>query len=331
LVSYLLLILSVYAYGRQLSCTYATVSPYGLWPQFNKCSLASIDLSGAYKTVDHTFTGTPAEKSAVTVVEFTGPFNIDFLPRQVLSNFANLNGLVFNDSPGWPVVRNDFFPKEFSVIQYLHLAVNKIETIEADAFQHLTKLKWIGLGGNLLKSLPFQLFRNNPDLIVIWLNSYNQVNSVTPDFFKNLNKLHYVNFSGNNRCINKVFGCESVSCSVSRFELDASFSTCYSNCLSDGECAAKSGKLDNLSQEEIEKNLGLIIRGISNKFEEMSKGMKVQHDTIESLGNNLTLLIETHDSELKSLKQEVANLERKLSKLFKKEFDEFVTKLNEGA
>ncbi len=328
-----MLILSVYAYGRQLSCTYATVSPYGLWPRFNKCRLASVDLSGAYKTVHHTFTGTPAQKSAVTVVEFTVPLNIEFLPRQVLSNFHNLNGLVINDSPGWPVVRNDFFPKEFSVIQYLHLANNKIETIEADAFQHLTKLKWLGLGGNLLKSLPFQLFRNNPDLIVIWLNSYNQVNSVTPDFFKNLNKLHYVNFSGNNRCINKVFGCESVSCSVSRFELDASFSTCYSNCFSDGECAAKSEKLDALvpSKTETSECDANLLKVISNKFEEMSKGMKVQQDTIESLGNNLTLLIETHDSELKSLKQEVANLERKLSKLFKKEFDEFVTKLNEGA
>jgi hypothetical protein len=80
----------------------------------------------------------------------------------------------------------------------------------------------------------------------------------------------------------------------------------------------------------------------------MLRCLRDQKETIESLGNNLTLLIEAHDSELKSLKQKVAvlktklgecqtcskdttDLERKLSEVFKKEFDNFVTNLNEGS
>jgi hypothetical protein len=169
--------------------------------------------------------------------------------------------------------------------------------------------------------------------------------------------------------------------------------------LDDVECAAKSRKLDNLSSEQIEKNLDLIIssghteklieKGYGDlipkndskpkpevvqeetenfknetlecdakKFEEISrdlKELKVQHET---LGNNLTLLVQSNaeckndsgsiHTELKSLKQELtdlkltlkeskdcsvetANLETKLGELFKKEFKKFVKELNEGA
>jgi hypothetical protein len=40
--------------------------------------------------------------------------------------------------------------------------------------------------------------------------------------------------------------------------------------------------------------------------------LKVQEDTFETLENNLTLLIETHDFEVKSLKQELADLMTKM-------------------
>ncbi len=150
-------------------------------------------------------------------------------------------------------------------------------------------------------------------------------------------------------------GCWSGSCSVNQEELDSAFPTCYKNCLQDGECAAKSGKLDNLSSQQIKNNIDLIIasghtanlieKGFGDllaekdstqkpevpeetdfvngtlecgaeKFEEdlkiLQEDVKIQEETIQSLGNDLSSLVEVHDSELKSLKQELAALKSKL-------------------
>ncbi len=132
---------------------------------------------------------------------------------------------------------------------------NKITTVETNAFQHLPKLKWIGLHSNQIRSLPHQIFKNNPELIFIGLHG-NKINSITPDFFKNLNKLQRVEFDG--QCMKESLGCTS-GCSVSQRELDSELPTCYTNCLDNEECAAKAGKLDNFSSEQIKKNLDLII------------------------------------------------------------------------
>ncbi len=366
-------------FGRELTCRYGT-GANGLWPTFSYCKISSVDLSEHYKTVAHSFSGTAEEKSSVTVVRFETPSQIEFLPTQILNDFPQLNGIMII-SGTLTNIRENFFGQEFNVIEYLNLASNRIATIEANVFQHLPKLKWISLHSNLLHSLPHQLFKNNPDLIAIWLHR-NRMNSITPDFFKNLNKLQIVFFDPN-ECTSKVFGCYTGSgCSVSQSELDSGLTTCFKNCLDDGECAAKSGKLDNLSSGQIEMNLDLIIASGHNqkliekgygdlihkndstpkpeeienfknetlecdakKFEEISqdlKELKVQHET---LGNNLTLLIQDHDSELKSLKQELAelklmlkdrsdettNLKMELGELFKKELKEFLKGLNSGA
>jgi hypothetical protein len=140
-----------------------------MWPTYNQCKLNSVDLSENLKTVDHTFTGTPAQKSAATVVWFDRPSNIVFLPKQILNNFPQLDGLEISYCDTLTVVKNDLFAKDFRPIQILVLHFNKISTIEADAFEHLTQLKWISLGGNQIQTLPHQLFKNNPDLFVVWL------------------------------------------------------------------------------------------------------------------------------------------------------------------
>jgi hypothetical protein len=36
--------------------------------------------------------------------------------------------------------------------------------------------------------LPHQIFKNNPEIIAIWLHQ-NKISSITPDFFNNLNNL----------------------------------------------------------------------------------------------------------------------------------------------
>jgi hypothetical protein len=246
----------------------------------------------------------------------------------------------------------------------------------------------------------------------MWINE-NKIKSITPDFFKNLNKLQHVFFNTESECIKKNFGCDSGSCSVAQSELDTGLSTCHTNCLKDVLCASQSGKLDKLSPENIEKNLGLIVasghisklvgmnytdlliqKGYSNlladngfcgdkelnvtlednknllkallinsddiknavkKFEEMSQDLKVHRD---AMAKNLTSLIQSNaeckshkeaiNSELKSLKEELADikgkfseskdctddtvdLEMKFGEFLQKEFNDLVKIIDEGA
>jgi Leucine-rich repeat (LRR) protein len=290
-----------------------------MWEDFNYCQLNAVDLSETFKTVEHLFSGTAEQKSAATAVYFTSPVKIEILPKQLLNDFPRLNGIVINDSDTFTTIKNGFFAKEFGAIQHLGLWNNKIETIEADAFQCLPKLKWIDLDSNQLHSLPHQIFKNNPELIAISLNR-NKINSITPDFFKNLNKLRYVSFYFN-QCLHKNFGCD-YECSVSQSELESAFSHCYQNCLQDGECAPKSRNVDNLGSKETDQNTNLTVSNeIGNlkneslepdaqKFEEILqvlKDLKVQQ---LALWNNLTSLIQAHYSELK---QELSDLKIQLA------------------
>jgi Leucine-rich repeat (LRR) protein len=208
--------------------------------------------------MEHSFSGTPEQKSAASVVYFDRPSQIDFLPKQLLNDFPQLNAIAIKNCYTFKTVKEDLFTKDFGAIQYLDLAENKIETIEANAFQHLPKLKWISLWYNELSSLPHQIFKNNPELVFIWIGG-NKINSITSDFFKNLYKLQFVGFGGNNQCSNKRYGCNSGSCSIAQSVLDSGFTKCFNNCLNDVVCASKSGKLDKLSPEQIEKNLNLIV------------------------------------------------------------------------
>ncbi len=250
-----MLVSSIGIYGQVLLCRYGT-STLPLRPTHNSCELSLVDLSEKYKNSHFSFTGTPQQKSA-TNVYFNSPYNIDFLPKEILSDFPQFNSLSIHYCDTLTVLKNDLFTKDFNVIQYLHLSFNKIESIEANAFQYLTNLKWIALGENQIQSLPHQIFRNNPEILIMWLDG-NKINSITPDFFKNLNKLQGVTLD-ENQCTTNEFGCASGSCSVSQSELNTDLSTCYSNCENDVECASKSGKLENLSPDDIEQNIDLIV------------------------------------------------------------------------
>ncbi len=200
-------------------------------------------MSENFKTAEHSFTGTPQQKEYLTVVRFHEPTQIDFLPKEMLNDFPELNGIIIGYCETFKTVRDNLFTEDFGAIQYLSLNGNKIAKIEANAFQRLPKLKWINLAYNQLRSLPNQIFKNNPELIFIGLDG-NTISSITPDFFQNLDKLQRVNFYGN-ECTKKDFRCYSYSCLVSQEELDSALSTCYSNCLNDHECASESGKLGN--------------------------------------------------------------------------------------
>jgi hypothetical protein len=351
LAVHLLLLLGSCVFGRELTCRYGRDSGYSLWPSFDQCQIRLVDLSKRYKTLEYSFTGTSAEKSATTVVWFQSPSQIDFIPKEMLNDFPRLNGLRIQDCQTLTIFRDNFFSEDFGVIQYLNLYGNQIETVEANAFQHLPKLNWIGLHYNQLSSLPHQLFKNNPDLILIWLDQ-NKINSMTPDFFKNLSKLQHVDF-GDCPCIDQVFGCRSGSCLVSQEELDSAFSTCFDNCVNNVDYASKSGKLDYLSSKQIEENLNLIVtsghttklmeKGYLNLLIEKEPKDRIETDrklenVQEGIGNfknessqsdaNLLQAISKNSDEIKKAVKKIEDVSQDL-KTLKQEIVELKAKLEE--
>ncbi len=293
----------MFIFGRELTCTYDTDSSKLLWTAFSRCLLSSADLSDKYQTVDHSFSSTQTEKSLVTVVNFDSPSKMDFLPKEILSEFPKFNGIEIKRCYTFTIIKDDFFSKDFGAIEYLYLGDNRVETIEANAFQHLPDLKWIWLARNQIRSFPYRIFKNNPEIFVIWLHA-NKINSITPDFFQDLDKLRHVEFQANT-CVKKDFGCDSGYCSVSQSELDDGLSDCYTNCLNEVECASKSGKLDNLSPEKIERNIDVII---SSRHLQTLVEQNYTVQLIKSFKN-------TMDSELRTLKEEMAALRNQLAEV----------------
>ncbi len=217
-----------------------------MWPRFQQCYLKNIDFSQSYQSQVHSFTGSSSQKSQATVVHFEYSSKIDFIPKQILEEFPNLNGLIFSSS-NLPVLKNEFFSAEFVVLEYLGLWSNQIASIEPLAFQNLKNLKWLRLWDNKIQSLPFNLFQNNPKLI--YLNFYaNQINSINPNLLKNLNQLKRVDFRYN-RCVSQEFGCDTCS-PISQSALDSGLSTCFQNCLKDPECATKSELVETTTKKE---------------------------------------------------------------------------------
>ncbi len=222
-----------------------------MWPEFQQCELSQVDLSEFFQSQVHSFTGSTSQKSQTTAVEFYHSPQIDFIPKEILEEFPNLNGFKFY-SCNLPVVKNDLFSPEFVVLEYLSLQAKKIVSIEPFAFQNLKNLKWLSLYDNKIKSLPFNLFQNNPKLIYLDFDS-NQINSISPNLFKNLNQLKRVDFRWN-QCVNQVFGCETCSQSIYESDLDSGLSTCFQNCLKDPECATKSELVEGTTETEKERD-----------------------------------------------------------------------------
>ncbi len=234
--------------GRQLQCSYGT-DEAPLWPEFHRCKLYQVNLSKSYETQVHLFSGSNSQKSQATVVHFYESPQIDFIPKEILKEFPNLNGLIF-DSCNLLVLKNELFSEDFVVLEYLHLSLNQIAYIEPLAFQNLKNLKWLALLWNKIQSLPFNLFQKNPKLI--YLNSAdNQINSISPNLLKNLNQLKYVDFWFN-QCVSRDFGCET--CSISQSDLDSGLSECFQNCLKDPECVTKSELVERTTETEKERD-----------------------------------------------------------------------------
>jgi hypothetical protein len=218
------------AFGRQLQCEYDSHS-YPLRPSYKRCSTSQVDYSARFESEKHSFSDSSAQKSDVKAFEIWDSTQVDFIPLDILTEFPNLNGLGLCEC-NLPTLKSKLFKKELQKIEFLYLGLNKIEVIEAEAFQYLVKLKWIRLTDNKLQSLPYRLFVNNPGLNYINFSS-NKINSIHPSVFDGLQKLKWLNFNYN-LCINDEIGCET--CQITQSELNKNLQECFENCQNDPIC-----------------------------------------------------------------------------------------------
>jgi hypothetical protein len=284
------------AFGRQIQCTYWTWSQT-LWPNIISCYTPhNTDFSAYYESEKHSFyipeskyadygdygssKSTVVSKSSINTFYIYGSQKLDFIPLDILTEFPNLNGL-FLSGVNLPIVKAGLFKAELQRIEYLYLT-GTIESIEPQAFQYLVKLKWILLGSNNLKSLPHQIFKNNPDLIYILLG--NKLNSIHPTFFDGLNKLKMVDFTRNVGCNNGNIGCET--CLITQSDLRGKLQGCFDNC-SNGTASLTSNLAQETSQTtEIPQTT--TEKSIESNSTENEGVTGIKNNRLEELSRNLT-------------------------------------------
>jgi hypothetical protein len=221
------------AFGREIRCDYFTES-LTLWPEHEYCGTNRVDYSAKFEPEKHSFSisSSSAQKSEMTAFYIVKSVQVDYIPLDILTEFPNLNGLGVWDC-NLPTLKSGLFRKEFKKIEYLDLERSKIESIEPEAFEYLVKLKWVNLGQNNLRSLPYRIFKNNPDLIYISL-SINKIASIHPSFFDGLPNLKLVDFLYGNVCVKIKIGCET--CLITQSDLRGKLQACFDNCSNGTTC-----------------------------------------------------------------------------------------------
>jgi hypothetical protein len=194
-------------------------------------------------------------------------------------------------------VKSGLFKRELKKIEYLSLGGNKIKTIEPEAFQYLINLKWVNLGSNIIQSLPYQLFKNSPDLIYISFR-YNKIASIHPSFFDGLQNLKLVDFTGN-RCIQTQIGCET--CSINQSSLRGKLQGCFKNCSKGTTChtsylsyeASQTTEIPQITtvkpiESDITKNRWITETKNTMDLEQVSRDNKLAIEEVEARLLNVT-------------------------------------------
>ncbi len=274
--------------ARQLQCTYQDSGSWGYWPNYDECRLFNVDLSKNYKTESHSFSGSSSQKSGAMGVTFYSSNVVEFIPKEIIHEFPNLVSFVVWESNA-PIIKTDFFSKNFVNLQFLNFWNSKVEFIESEAFSELVNLKQIYVGSNQLKALKFRLFQKNLKLEIVRFES-NKIVMMNPNLFEGLENLKFVIFYSN-QCVSKRFGCET--CTVSQTELKSGLTTCFNNCADDSECKRKSSpviediyvststlKAEITSSTELIDNIDNKLKNLEAKCETISKNQNI---TIEKI------------------------------------------------
>jgi Leucine-rich repeat (LRR) protein len=303
--------------GREIQCEYRESAEF-LWAPHKRCFIKSIDFPSKFESEKHSFSGSALEKSETTSLQIYLSSHVDFIPLDIMTEFPNLTGLFINRVSLW-TVKSGLFKPEFQKLEYLFLGYNEIESIEPEALEHLTNLKWISLRDNSLTTLPHKLLKNSPNIIFIDLQN-NRINSINPHFFDGLNQLKLIQSSERNICMKSDIGCPN--CSITQSELKEKFQECFANCLNERICNA-SHSADDISETKISDD-------IANKKAEDTKSIaenierliaKIESMEVKCLKEKKEDAI---NQEIKNLKQE---LEEKFAKIIQEKLDRFEEKL----
>jgi Leucine-rich repeat (LRR) protein len=288
-------------FGRELSCSYWTISKT-LWPEHSYCLVQNVDFSDDFRSESHSFSGSPYEKFEIKAFHiYTSP-QVDFIPIQIFSEFQNLNGLYLYQSNLPSKINPGFFTKDFDKVEYLGIQKCNLQSIDQNAFEHLSNLKWLCLRENEIKSLSNLIFKNSPNLVYIDISS-NKIGSVNPVLFRNLSNLKYIEAEGND-CIKINLGCET--CSLSQSDLDRGFTSCFYYCIHlHAHCAIMTLRIESPSPAEIADHVDALYDQQSKAALEKNNGLN--RNSQESQTNFSSEL------ENQNLNEKVANISNRLS------------------
>jgi hypothetical protein len=212
-------------------------------------------LSSTARNDKFSFDGSPDQKNATKTLWFIFQKTaIDFLPTDILSEFPNLDGLIFSWG-NWPILLPSFFTSHFKRIQHLYLDPCNIEILDENAFAELTELKWISIWKNPITYLKRDTFQHNLKLEYLSVTA-TRIQMINSRFFDNLSSLKEIQFS-DNFCVNA-----SLVKPFTRNDITRTFQSCFENCRSDEYC---SPPLDDIRwMIEVDEKFSNISTEISN-------------------------------------------------------------------
>ncbi len=108
------------ASGRELKCRYLKWTDFPFWPSNLYCEVIKINFSTNFEKVEHSFSGSASEKSAVETFKISISPKLDFIPLEILTEFPNLSGIVIRFCK-LKTVKAGLFRAELNRIDYLWL------------------------------------------------------------------------------------------------------------------------------------------------------------------------------------------------------------------
>lgn len=162
-------------------------------------SIGDVTVCWMEKSTSINTTGTSITRSRIETVEglsFGGNRNISVLPENVANSFPNLTVYYAGICSITEVSKIHF--KDLSKLRYLSLTYNRIKSIATDTFEDLKELEYLWL---CKKKLKYNLVRV---ILTNFFSDENEINFMSVNVFKNLKKLKEV-YLRLNHCIDEDF------------------------------------------------------------------------------------------------------------------------------
>jgi hypothetical protein len=183
--------------SQQVKCNFNGI----VWENFKICFIIGMLFENINKGFTYNFTGSDEEKNATTAIYFAKLSIIDFIPKEIFTEFLNLQAFAIRES-NIPILKSTLLAhKNFNKISKVDLSRNKIQFIEKRALRNLQGLLEIDLSENLLKSISNQIFLKNRRLSSIKLYN-NNIRMIQENSFSKMDSLSYLDLR-RNECNNE--------------------------------------------------------------------------------------------------------------------------------